>query len=306
MLDMQERRDDTRTRSRSRVLFVDDSRLMRFAAKRWLEQRYDVVLAEDGEEGWDRLCNDTQIRAVITDLMMPGIDGVELIRRIRSAPMTRVRELPVLVVTSMEERAGRDQAMDAGANRLVPKPFTAEDLIDPLRIFLRDDEEQETGAYAPPNIERNRLGLLSRMRQATSLHERLGLPWCMLHVRLENRKEVADRIGARWGESLMRHLERALLREVRIEDSVGRSATDTYSLLLPATPEEGARLLRNRLRRSIGRQPARFPGRSLDLAVSFCIQIPQFGDEAEALLQEGLARLDAPANVTPLRSPGTF
>ena len=104
----------------------------------------------------------------------------------------------------------------------------------------------------------------------------------------------------------MRHLERALLREVRIEDSVGRSASDTYTLLLPATPDEGARLLRNRLRRSLSRQPARFPGRSLELEISFCIQVPEFGDEAEALLDEGLARLDAPPNVTRLPTRSSF
>lgn len=299
MLDMHERHDDN-TAHRPRVLFVDDSRLMRFAARRWLETRFEVVLAEDGESGWERLCGDPRIEAVITDLMMPGIGGIELIRRIRSAPMTRVRELPIMVVTSMEEAAGRDEAMDAGANRLVPKPFSADDLLDPLRIFLRQAEPDEGGHHAAPNLERNRFGLLARMRQATCLHDRLGLPWCLVHVRLENRRVVADRFGSRWGESMMRHLERALLREVRIEDSVGRSASDTYSLLLPATPEEGARLLRNRLRRSLSRQPARFPGRSLELEISFCIQLPEFGDEAEALLDEGLARLDAPPNVTRL------
>ncbi|NKI33983.1 response regulator [Wenzhouxiangella sp. XN79A] len=288
---------------RARVLFVDDSRLMRFAAQRCLEKRFDVVLAEDGEAGWRRLREDATIRAVITDLMMPRVDGVELIHRIRGATSDRLRQLPVLVVTSLEESDGRRAAIEAGANELVPKPFTESDLLDPVTTFLRQAEAEQNDddpAMRSPNIERSRTGLLARMQQTLSLHDRLGLPWSLVHVRLLNRPEVSRRYGNRWGEALMRHLERVLIREVRIEDTVGRSGPETYTLVLPATSEEGAQILRSRLRRSLPRQPARFPSVSIDLDVVFSMQVPRFGDEAEALLEEGLARLDQPANVTHL------
>jgi PleD family two-component response regulator len=290
-----------------RVLFVDDSRLMRFAAQRCLEKHFDVVLAEDGELGWRRLRDDSSIRAVITDLLMPRVDGVELIRRIRSATSERLRRLPVLVVTSLEESAGRREATEAGANELVPKPFSESDLLDPVTTFLRQAEaevDDEEPAFVSPNIERNRSGLLARMEQTLSLHDRLGLPWSLIHVRLSNRHVVARRFGNRWAEAVMRHLERALVREVRIEDTVGRSSPDTYTVILPATSEEGAQILRNRLRRSLPRQPARFPNLSVDLETVFSMHAPRFGDEAEVLLEEGLSRLDQPANVT--RLPDRF
>lgn len=294
------------TEDRPRVLFVDDSRLMRFAAERCLERKFDVVLAEDGENGWRMLREDPQIRAVITDLMMPGIDGLELIRRIRGAASERVRQLPVLVVTGAEESQGRKRATEAGANEMVPKPFTESDLVDPVTTFLRQAEQADDDDSAPlsPNIERDRAGLLARIRQTLSLHDRLGLPWSMIHVRLLNRDKVVARYGERWGESMMRHLERALVREVRIEDTVGRSSPDTFTLVLPATAEEGAGVLRGRLRRSLPRQPARFANLAIDLDLVFALQVPHFGDEAEFLLEEGLARLDRPANVT--RLPDRF
>ena len=298
-----QKRDDEAGADKPRVLFVDDSRLMRFAAQRCLEKRFDVVLAEDGAVGWRLLREDSSIRAVITDLMMPRVDGVELIRRIRGAASERLRQLPVLVVTSLEESDGRRAAVDAGANELVPTPFTESDLVDPVTTFLRQAEAEasdEDAAMLSPNIERSRTGLLARMEQTLSLHDRLGLPWSLVHVRLLNRSDVCRRYGNRWGESVMRHLERVLVREVRIEDTVGRSSPDTYTLVLPATSEEGAQILRNRLRRSLPRQPARFPSLSVDLDVVFSLQVPRFGDESETLLEEGLARLDQPANVTRL------
>ena len=91
----------------ARILFVDDSRLMRFAGKRFLSQHFDVVLAEDGRQAWKLLQQDDSIEVVITDLMMPEVDGIELIRRIREADHGRIRALPVLVVTSVEEKNGR-------------------------------------------------------------------------------------------------------------------------------------------------------------------------------------------------------
>jgi diguanylate cyclase (GGDEF)-like protein len=306
MLKMQDRNHAGGPES-ARVLFVDDSRLMRFVAERCLRKRFDVVLAADGDAAWRMLRQDATIRAVITDLMMPRVDGIELIRRIRSAASDRLREMPVLVVTSLEESDGRSAAVDAGANELVPKPFTESDLLDPVTNYLRQIDQETTGedsTMASPNIERNRSGLLARMEQTLSLHDRLGLPWSLVHVRLLNRADVSARYGNRWGESLMRHLERALVREVRIEDTVGRSGPDAFTLVLPATSEEGSRILCNRLRRSLPRQPARFPNVSIDLDVVFSMQIPRFGDEAESLLDEGLSRLDQPPNVT--RLPDRF
>ena len=132
-----------------RVLFVDDSRLMRFAAGRFLQPAFEVVLAENGLQAWNMLRNDPQIAVVITDLIMPEVDGVELIHRIRCASDERIRTLPVLAVTSMEENRGRSLAMDAGANDLVPKPFSDTDLIEPTREYLRRSVETMMHRRAP-------------------------------------------------------------------------------------------------------------------------------------------------------------
>src|SRR6056297_672399 len=252
----------------ARVLFVDDSRLMRFAAKRFLCQHFDVVAAQDGQQAWKLLQQDDSIKVVITDLMMPEVDGIELIRRIREAEHGRIRALPVLVVTSVEEKAGRRRALDVGANDLVPKPFSGSDLVEPVQAYL--------------NLSVARPGSRSQ-------------PICLANIE-------STRHGLNWAESMMRHLERVLAREVRVEDTVGRSDDAVYSMILMATPAVGAKQLRARLREHLARNPARFPGRTMALNVSFSIQCPgaREGHSADATLKAGLARLAEPANVTRL------
>jgi len=289
----------------TRILFVDDSRLIRFAGQRFLREHFDVVLAENGRQAWDFLMRDHSIKFVITDLMMPELDGVELIRRIRQSEYSRIRALPVLVVTSVEEKAGRRRALDAGATDLVPKPFSGSDLIEPVRDFLRRRELQQAGGARPsglPNIEPTRTSFINRLEQVSSFHDRHGLEFSLLHVRLDDYDRVASRFGLNWAESMMRHLERALAREVRTEDTIGRSDDAVFSMILMATPASGAKRLRARLREHLARNPARFPGRSMNLQLSFSIQHPDSAGSrsADVMLQAGLARLDEPANVTRL------
>ena len=288
-----------------RILFVDDSRLIRFAGQRFLREHFDVVLAEDGCRAWELLMRDSSIQFVITDLMMPELDGVELIRRIRQSQYERIRALPVLVVTSVEEKAGRRRALDAGATELVPKPFSGSDLIEPVRGFLRRRELQEAGGARSsglPNIEPSRTSFVNRLEQVSSFHDRHGLEFSLLHARLDNYDRIATSFGLNWAESMMRHLERALAREVRTEDTIGRSDDAVFSMILMATPAAGAKQLRTRLRGHLARNPARFPGRSINLQLSFSIQCPGSAGthSADAILRAGLARLDEPANVTRL------
>lgn len=290
--------------SRPRILFVDDSRLIRFAAHRFLREHFDVVLAEDGRKAWSCLRQDRAIGFVITDLMMPEVDGVDLIRRIRQSGHERIRALPVLVVTSVEEKAGRRRALDAGATELVPKPFSGSDLVEPVRDYLRR-RQQHAGSARPtgmPNIESTRTSFVNRLEQIGSFHDRYGLEFSLVHVRLDNYDRIAARFGLNWAESMMRHLERVLAREVRTEDTIGRSDDAVFSMILMATPEAGAKRLRARLRGHLARNPAHFPGRSMDLQLSFSVQCPEIGalHSADATLQAGLARLEEPANVTRL------
>jgi two-component system response regulator MprA len=117
------------------ILVVDDERPVREALRRALElEGYDVELAADGYEALDRLGRrDVEPDAVVLDILMPGVDGLEVCRRLRGAG-TRV---PVLMLTARAEVADRVAGLDAGADDYVVKPFALEELLARLRALLR-------------------------------------------------------------------------------------------------------------------------------------------------------------------------
>ena len=144
--------------------------------------------------------------------------------------------------------------------------------------------------------------MIDTIEQVASFHDRTGHSYSLVHLRVDNHASVAQRHGEKWAESLMRHVERVVAREVRLEDSVGRSANDVLSMVLMSTDATGAKRLRDRLRDHLAANPARLPGTTLAIRTSFSVQCPdpQNRRGAEATLAAGLDRLAEPANVTRL------
>ncbi len=124
-----------------RILVIDDeaqiTRVLRAALS---AQGYDVRTANDPDEGL-QVFRDWPPDLVITDLMMPGISGVEVCRAIRSKGDT-----PVLVLSVREHERSKVEALDAGADDYVTKPFSIQELLARVRAHLRRAPERETAA----------------------------------------------------------------------------------------------------------------------------------------------------------------
>jgi two-component system response regulator MprA len=116
-----------------RVLVVDDEPAVRRALERALKlDSYDVELAADGEEALDRLVQ-SEIDAVILDIGMPRLDGLEVCRRMRTAG----DRTPVLMLTAREAIDDRVEGLDVGADDYLVKPFALRELQARLRALLR-------------------------------------------------------------------------------------------------------------------------------------------------------------------------
>jgi two-component system, OmpR family, response regulator MprA len=117
-----------------KILVVDDERAVRESLRRALElEGYQVDLAEDGEEALERLSGSSVADAVILDVLMPGIDGLEVCRRLRAD----ANGVPVLMLTARAEVDSRVAGLDAGADDYLPKPFALAELLARLRALLR-------------------------------------------------------------------------------------------------------------------------------------------------------------------------
>ncbi len=117
------------------VLLVEDSALIRAMEKRILEDNgYEVVAAVDGVDGLNLLGSRT-FAAVVSDIMMPNMTGLDLTAHIRAEP--RYKELPIILVTSLASDEDKRRGLNAGANAYIPKPsFDQRVLLDTLQRLI--------------------------------------------------------------------------------------------------------------------------------------------------------------------------
>jgi len=121
-----------------KILVVDDERAVRESLRRALElEGYEIELAVDGREALDRLESDAQPDALLLDVLMPGVDGLEVARTIRRAG----NRVPILMLTARTQVEDRVEGLDAGADDYVTKPFALEELLARLRALLRRTAE---------------------------------------------------------------------------------------------------------------------------------------------------------------------
>lgn len=114
------------------ILIVDDSTSIRQVVTFTLKEAgYDVVEAADGREALDKLSGAPGIGMIVTDLHMPNVDGIELIRAVRA--MDAYRFVPIVMLTTESKEARRQEGKAAGATGWIVKPFRPEQLVAVVR-----------------------------------------------------------------------------------------------------------------------------------------------------------------------------
>jgi two-component system response regulator MprA len=173
-----------------KILVVDDERAVRESLRRALElEGYEIELAGDGDEALSTLGRDEpQPDAVILDVLMPGLDGLEVCRRLR-ATGSRV---PVLMLTARDEVENRVAGLDAGADDYVTKPFALEELLARVRALLRrttDTDGGEVLSFANVTLD---LGT-REVRRGGRLIELTRTEFALLELFLRNPRQVLTR-----------------------------------------------------------------------------------------------------------------
>lgn len=170
-----------------RVLVIDDDPAVTSLLKRGLSyERFDVETASDGEEGL-RLARERYPDLVILDVMMPGMDGLEVLRRLRAGDS----QLPVLMLTARDTSADEILGLQHGADDYVTKPFTFDVLLAHVRSLLRRQEAEK-----PPVLRFEDLCLDSGTRQALRGEREIDLTtteYDLLHQFLEHPRRVLPR-----------------------------------------------------------------------------------------------------------------
>jgi two-component system, OmpR family, response regulator MprA len=169
------------------LLVVDDEPAVRDSLRRALVlEGYEVALAEDGEQALERLAGD-DFEAVVLDVAMPRMDGVEACRRLRAGG----DRTPVLMLTARDAIDDRVAGLDAGADDYLVKPFALRELIARLRALIRRSEPP-----AEPELEFADLSMDRRTREVhrgDRLIELSRTEFSLLELFLDNPRLVLTR-----------------------------------------------------------------------------------------------------------------
>ncbi|WP_054024020.1 response regulator transcription factor [Bacillus sp. FJAT-28004] len=119
-----------------KVLLIEDERnLARFIELELRHESFEAVVAFDGNSGLELALRE-EWDVILLDLMLPGMDGIEVCRRIRES-----KETPILMLTARDSITDRVSGLDSGADDYIPKPFAIEELLARLRVVFRRQEK---------------------------------------------------------------------------------------------------------------------------------------------------------------------
>jgi DNA-binding response OmpR family regulator len=136
-----------------RILIVEDERKVAEMVSRGLKaERYAVDVAENGDTGW-AMAHTYDYDLVILDLGLPGMDGTELLRRIRG----RNSRIPVLILTARDATASKVDSFEAGADDYLTKPFAFAELAVRVKALLRRGASDQNSVLRVGDLEINRL-----------------------------------------------------------------------------------------------------------------------------------------------------
>ncbi len=176
------------------LLVEDEPNIARFVELELSHEGYEVVKAEDGRLGLE-MAEKAQYDLMLLDIMLPGLNGLEVLRRLR-----KTSDIPVIMLTARDAVMDKVTGLDMGADDYITKPFSIEELLARIRSALRKQIKQETTALVFGPLE------LDVLRHTVSVNgeniDLTGREFALLQKLMENqgivltRETLMDRV---WG-----------------------------------------------------------------------------------------------------------
>jgi two-component system, cell cycle response regulator len=247
------------------VLIAEDDPIFRRVLQSWLEKwNYEVTVLENGLDAWNALQQENSPQMAILDWMMPGLDGIEVCRRIRSNQQGPYKYL--LLLTAKESKEDVVAGLEAGADDYLTKPFDANELRARVRAGKRILELQGALVKAHRDLQFeaahdnltslwNRGAIMDLLQRETQRTVRIGEPLGVIMADLDHFKQINDSYGHQIGDVVLREVARRLLQSVRNYDYVGRYGGEEFLIVLTACVPSDLIVTAERMRIYVSEKP---------------------------------------------------
>ena len=261
-----------------RVLVVDDDEIVRAQLKRMLEAaRYEVQVAACGEEAL-RILDSSQCQIVLTDWQMPGMDGLDLCRKVRLQHVEGY--VYVMLLTVREGKQDMLLSMAAGADDYIVKGSSSEEILARLEVARRITQleyslrlsnrvNRRLSVTDPLTTAHNRRYLMKYLPRELARAQRYKHPLSLLSCDIDGFKQVNDRLGHAAGDQVLQEFVRRAAGCIREKsDWLARSGGDEFIVVMPETDTKGATCVARKLRKVLLDPPLTVHGQTLNVTVS--------------------------------------
>ena len=277
-------------KNRMKVLIADDDSSFRGALEEQLSKwGYEVIAVSDGLGAWDVIAGDNPPKLILLDWMMPGMEGIETCRRIR----TRDEDTYFYIILLTAKGGGEDivEGIDAVADDYMVKPFDAQELKVRLRtgqriIELQEALQREASTDSLTGLA-NRNAIYETVKRELQRADRGDTPLAVAMVDIDNFKRFNDTYGHLAGDECLQEVARRLASSVRAYDSVGRWGGEEFLIVFPGCDANSATGMAERLRRSVADRAltAREVQREVTISVGICSKGAGTARDADRLIE---------------------
>lgn len=257
------------------ILVVDDSRVVRVSLIQHLKGSYKVREEGDGEAAWQTLILDHSIRAVISDLQMPKLNGYELLERVRTSKLRRLQQMPFIMVSGEETEEERAKARAIGVSDFVTKGAGSAEILTRLNNLLALSNAQESiEASRQQQVQDPVTGLFSRkflelqVAQALAHAARHGVETSVMVLGFDNFENLCERFGPSVAEQVASRFAKMLAGKIRQEDSLGHYGSGQYAVVAPGTAASYCGTFAERVREAVEVARLSVHGQTVALTVS--------------------------------------
>ncbi|MFZ5774824.1 MAG: GGDEF domain-containing response regulator [Thermodesulfobacteriota bacterium] len=262
-----------------RILIAEDDQVSRMKLENLLGKwEYQVVSCTDGDEAWTWIQREDSPSLLVLDWMMPGVDGLELCRRVRA--MAREPYTYILLLTSRNEKEDVVHGIEAGADDFLTKPFYPHELKVRLRAGARIVELSTKLIEARNALKEqathdaltglwNRPAIMERLAAEMARTHRAGGEHCLVMLDIDHFKRINDTQGHRVGDQVLRQVAERLRGALRPYDTVGRYGGEEFLVVISDSDCATTRNQAERLRRCLAEQPMQTDAGPLAVTASF-------------------------------------
>ncbi|MEW5806434.1 MAG: diguanylate cyclase [Acidobacteriota bacterium] len=279
---------------KNKILIVDDEKDNVNCLARWFEREgLDIISAYDGQHALD-MVEKHHPDLIILDIIMPGLDGLEVARRLKADSM--FWSIPIIMLTAKHEMKNKVEGFRIGVDDYVTKPFDFEEVDARIKAMLRKRElylelEKKKLQLDQTNLKLKEMAItddktslfnhryfLNKLKEEFKRTKRYGTSLSIIMLDLDDFKEINDIHGHQRGDRILREVGRIIQSNARETDFVARYGGEEFAVILPNSDAQMAKQVAERIRKAVSVHV--FKEEKSSLAMTISAGIATFPDNA--------------------------